>query len=45
MNPSFGISYMWAAYAAVWIIHAAYLLWMRSQASQLNAEIEEAKRG
>ena len=45
MNPNFGINYMWAAYAVVWLIHAGYLLWMRGQARQLQQEIEESKRG
>ena len=45
MNPNFATNYMWAAYAAVWIIHLSYLLWLWAQSQQLQAEVEEANRG
>lgn len=45
MESNFGVTYMWAAYAAVWLIHAAYLLWLRGQKNQLKRDIEESRRG
>ena len=41
MNSNFAINYMWAAYAAVWIIHGGYLLWLHTQARHLRAEMAE----
>ncbi|MBZ5549578.1 MAG: CcmD family protein [Acidobacteriia bacterium] len=39
-----GNGYLFAAYAATWIIHIGYLLTIVSRYSQLKREIEELKK-
>ncbi len=39
-----GSGYLFAAYAAVWIIHSVYLSTMVSRYSRLRREIEELKK-
>ncbi len=39
-----GSGYLFAAYAAVWIIHIVYLSTMVSRYSRLRREIEELKK-
>ena len=41
MPTSFGTNFMWAAYAAVWLIHGGYLLYLRSESRKLKAEMAE----
>ena len=39
-----GSGYLFAAYAAVWIIHIAYLATIVSRYSRLKREIDELKK-
>jgi len=38
------MSYLFAAYAATWIIHIAYLGWLARRYARLRREIEELRR-
>ena len=38
------MSYLYAAFAATWIIHIAYLVTLVRRYAQLHKEIEELKR-
>ncbi|MBV9573639.1 MAG: CcmD family protein [Acidobacteriales bacterium] len=38
------MTYLYAAYAATWIIHLGYLAWLGSRYARLRKEIEELKR-
>jgi CcmD family protein len=38
------MNYLFAAYAATWIIHIAYLGWLARRYARLRQEIEELKR-
>jgi CcmD family protein len=43
MNPN-PMNYLFAAYAAIWIILAAYLFSLHSREKKLRAEIDRLKR-
>jgi len=38
------MSYLFAAYAATWIIHIAYLGWLARRYARLRREIDELKK-
>ncbi len=38
------MTYLYAAYAATWVIHVAYLGWLARRYVRLRQEIEELKR-
>ena len=39
------MTYLYAAYAANWIIHIAYLGWMAMRYRRLKSEIEDLAKG